>query len=175
MYLTAGDGDGGAGPRVPAANAGNVAHGLASVVPPTLWRACNMQTVPDPDADATAVCLPASGRPDRWQISSYPNAAALERAYRTELRRHPDVHADGGACTATFWGGEGRWFHGPNKPGGRYFCYFEGDDAVIVWTHSRLDQASHRGILASAREGGSDHAGLSDWWTPWHHRIGKAN
>ena len=66
------------------------------------------------------------------------------------------------------------WEHGPGKPGGRVFCYFDGDDAVIVWMHERLGQASHRDILAIAREGGSDHARLSLWWQPWHHLIGKA-
>ena len=29
-------------------------------------------------------------------------------------------------------------------------------------------------ILVRAREGGSDHAGLTRWWRPWHHLIGKA-
>jgi hypothetical protein len=33
------------------------------------------------------------------------------------------------------WGGERAWLHGPDKPGGRVFCYFDGNDAVIVWTH----------------------------------------
>jgi hypothetical protein len=50
-----------------------------------------------------------------------------------------------------------QWEHGPGKPGGRVFCYFDGDDAVIVWTHERLGQPTHRDMLAIAREGGSDH------------------
>jgi hypothetical protein len=45
---------------------------------------------------------------------------------------------------------------------------------VIVWTHLRLGQPSHRDILATAREGGSDHVDLTRWWRPWHHLIGKA-
>jgi class 3 adenylate cyclase len=176
VYLTAGDGgDGGQGPRAPAAQAGTVARGLASVVPVALWQACRLQTVPEQTADETAVCLPSRGRPDRWEISSYPNGVALDRAYDNELARHKTVRRDKGECSTLSWGGEHEWVHGPGKPGGRYFCYFDGNDAVVVWTHHRFDQPSHRDILVTAREGGSDHAGLTDWWSPWHHRIGKAN
>jgi hypothetical protein len=69
---------------------------------------------------------------------------------------------------------ETAWEHRPGKPGGRVFCYFDGDDAVIVWTHERLSQATHHDMLAIAREGGSDHARLTRWWRPWHHLIGKS-
>jgi hypothetical protein len=120
------------------------------------------------------VCIPPRGAPDRWQISSYPNGSTLAAAYSTELNRHPTLEHDTGKCNAFSWGGEGSWLHGPSKPGGRVFCYFDGDDAVIVWTHARLGQSNHRDILAIAREGGSDHAALTRWWRPWHHRIGKA-
>ncbi len=147
---------------------------LAQLVPTPLWKDCKLQTVPDPGAVETAVCLPPAGVPDRWQISVYPNGSALNEAYSTELRRHPTIERDTGKCNAFVWGGERPWLHGPGKPGGRVFCYFDGDDAVIVWTHARLGQSNHRDILAMARESGSDHAGLTRWWRPWHHRIGKA-
>jgi class 3 adenylate cyclase len=148
---------------------------LAQLVPAELWKDCRLQTVPDQAAVETAVCLPAGGIPDRWQISVYRNGTALAAAYQTELERHPAIKPDGGKCNVFVWGGERPWLHGPGKPGGRVFCYFEGDDAVAVWTHARLGQANHRDILAIAREGGSDHAGLTRWWRPWHHLIGKAN
>jgi class 3 adenylate cyclase len=148
---------------------------LAQLVPVELWKDCRLQTVPDQTAVETAVCLPAGGIPDRWQISVYRNGSALAEAYRTELGRHPAIKRDTGKCNAFVWGGERPWLHGPGKPGGRVFCYFEGDDAVAVWTHARLGQSNHRDILAIAREGGSDHASLTRWWRPWHHRIGKAN
>jgi class 3 adenylate cyclase len=149
--------------------------GLAQLVPAALWKDCRLQTVAEPNAIETAVCLPRGGLPDRWQISTYPNGALLEQAYAAELRRHPAIKRDTGRCNAFVWGGEGAWLHGPGKPGGRVFCYFDGDDAVIVWTHARLGQSNHRDILAIAREGGSDHASLTSWWRPWHHRIGKAD
>ena len=159
-------------PLTPAAPVSN--PGLAQLVPPELWKDCRLQTVPDATAVETAVCLPPRGTPDRWQISVYPNGSALAAAYATELGKHPAIKRDTGKCNAFVWGGERPWFHGPGKPGGRVFCYFEGDDTVAVWTHARLGQPSHRDILAIAREGGSDHASLTRWWRPWHHRIGKA-
>jgi hypothetical protein len=44
----------------------------------------------------------------------------------------------------------------------------------MVWTHQKLGQPNHRDMLAIAREGGTDHAGLFSWWRFWHHRIGKS-
>jgi class 3 adenylate cyclase len=149
--------------------------GLDAIVPAELWSACQLQTVAEPTALQTAVCLPPDGTPDRWEISSYPDGAALEAAYEGELRRREDIERNQGKCNAFSWGGERQWMHGPDKPGGRTFCYFDGDDAVIVWTHERRGQPTHRDVLMIAREGGSDHARLTHWWKPWHHLIGKAN
>jgi class 3 adenylate cyclase len=178
VYLTAGGGaDPGvaAGPPPPPAQSEEVvATDLASVVPPAIWKDCRVQTVANPRADETAVCVPPQGVPDRWEISRYPNGLALAAAYRSELGKRADIERDSGKCNAFVWGGELLWLHGVNKPGGRVFCYFDGNDAVIVWTHERLSQPTHLDILVSAREGGSDHAGLTRWWRPWHHQIGKA-
>jgi class 3 adenylate cyclase len=178
VYLTAGGGaepSGAASPPPPPTQAEEVqAAGLASVVPPEIWRDCHVQPVPNARADETAACVPAEGMPDRWEISRYPNGLALAAAYRSELGRRSDIQRDSGKCNAFVWGGEREWQHGVNKPGGRVFCYFDGNDAVIVWTHERLNQPTHRDILVIAREGGSDHPGLTRWWRPWHHEIGKA-
>jgi hypothetical protein len=148
--------------------------GLDAIVPAAIWKDCQLQTVAEPSALQTAVCLPADGVPDRWEISSYPNGAALKTAYDSALRGHPELEPNSGKCNAFSWGGEREWLHGPDKPGGRVFCYFDGNDAVAVWTHQRLGQPTHRDVLMIAREGGSDHAGLTGWWRPWHHLIGKA-
>ncbi len=179
VYLTAGDHtEGGNAFPVAAASGGTKAlpanAGLDLIVPAALWKDCHVQSVPEPTAVQTAVCLPADGVPDRWEISEYPNGAALEAAYQSELRRRQSVPRNKGLCNAFSWGGERPWLHGPDKPGGRVFCYFDGNDAVIVWTHKRLGQPTHRDILAIAREGGSDHPALTRWWRPWHHEIGKA-
>ena len=179
VYLTAGDHtEGGNAFPVVAASGGTkplpANAGLDLIVPRALWKDCRVQSVPEPTAVQTAVCLPADGVPDRWEISEYPNAAALAAAYQSELRRRESIPHNKGKCNAFSWGGERAWLHGPDKPGGRVFCYFDGNDAVIVWTHERLGQPTHRDILAVAREGGSDHPALTRWWRPWHHEIGKA-
>jgi class 3 adenylate cyclase len=148
--------------------------GLDAIVPAAIWKDCRLQTVAEPNAIQTAVCLPAGGMPDRWQISSYRSGADLDAAYDAQLRGHANVERDSGKCNAFVWGGEYQWMHGPAKPGGRAFCYFDGNDAVIVWNHQRLGQPTHRDVLMIAREGGSDHVGLTRWWRPWHHLIGKA-
>jgi len=180
VYLTAGDNtDGGTAFRAPVAAAGGeqplaADAGLDALMPAALWKDCQVQSVAEPGALQTAVCLPADGTPDRWEISEYGNAKALAAAYQAELRRREDVPRDRGKCNAFSWGGERPWLHGPDKPGGRVFCYFDGNDAVIVWTHERLGQPTHKDVMIIAREGGSDHPGLTRWWRPWHHEIGKA-
>jgi class 3 adenylate cyclase len=182
VYLTTGDNtEGGSAAPVqgPGALPGtatlSASARLDALVPAGLWKDCRVQSVANPSAIQTAVCLPSSGMPDRWEISMYPNAATLAAAYTSQLGPREDVPRDKGKCNAFSWGGEHAWLHGPDKPGGRVFCYFDGNDAVIVWTHERLGQPTHRDILAVAREGGSDHAGLTHWWRPWHHKIGKAD
>ena len=174
VYMTAGEG---AEPTRAASAQPNVRDDLssvASVVPEAIWQDCVLAGVPTPPADETAVCDPIGGTPERWEISSYRDGGVLKAAYRRELARHPEIRRDSGQCSALTWGGEGVWTHGPGKPAGRFFCYFDGNDAVIVWTHERLNQPSHLDVMAMARESGSDHPGLTRWWRPWHHVIGKA-
>jgi class 3 adenylate cyclase len=148
--------------------------GLEAIVPAAIWKDCRLQTVPQPNAIQTAVCLPSDGVPDRWEISSYRNGDDLATAYDAELARHANIERNSGRCNSFVWGGELQWLHGRDKPGGRAFCYFDGNDAVIVWNHQRLGQPTHRDVLIIAREGGSDHVILTRWWRPWHHLIGKA-
>jgi serine/threonine protein kinase len=151
---------------------------LSVLVPRQLWKDCAVQNQPNPGAIESAVCvqsddLTVQNPPDRWEISIYPNGKTLEAAY-TSAREAAGVEP-GGRCDGTSWGGSGPWVHPgtPPKPGGDRFCYFDGDEAVIVWTHKKLGQPTHRDMLATAREGGTDHAGLFTWWRFWHHRIGK--
>ena len=109
--------------------------GLDAIVPAALWKDCRLQTIAEPTANQTAVCLPAGGVPDSWEISSYPSGAALDAPYEGELRNRADTERNTGKCNAFSWGGERQWLHGPDKPGGRIFCYFDGNEAVAVWTH----------------------------------------
>jgi class 3 adenylate cyclase len=148
-----------------------------ALMPAGLAQNCIKQPVANVGAVETAVCVqPTDGRagftPDRWELSIYPSGQALRAAYEGERSRR-DLVTGQGRCNRLTWGGEGAWSHGPGKPGGRRLCYFDGNDAVILWTHERLDQPTHRDVLAVAREGGSDHANLTSWWGYAHHLIGK--
>jgi predicted Ser/Thr protein kinase len=162
-------------------------RGIAPIIPTVLFKnSCTLQPTPVvAGAVQSAVCTPpanASDRkmsfyPDRWEASIFPNAAALHRAYAA-LRAQNDVGQNFGTCNGVAWGGEGVWLHNPvagarAKLAGRRFCYFEGNVAVIVWTHEKFGQATHIDLLGVAREGGSDHPTLFGWWRFWHHRIGK--
>ena len=181
-YLVARDDGGSTAASTTSTGTGTAAQvapaSLAALVPQQLWKDCAVQNQPDPGAIESAVCVQANdlsvqNPPDRWEISIYPNGKSLEAAY-TSAREAAGVEP-GGRCDGTSWGGSGPWVHPgtPPKPGGDRFCYFDGDEAVIVWTHKKLGQPTHRDMLATAREGGTDHAGLFTWWRFWHHRIGK--
>jgi class 3 adenylate cyclase len=173
VYITAGNGagTGGAARQLPGREG---ASPLAAVVPDAIWQDCVLLEVPRPQADETADCDPIGRTPDQWEISSYRDGDELGAAYESELRKHPEVQRNRGTCSGLSWGGERQWFHGPGRPGGRVFCYWDGTDVVIVWTHERRNQPSHVDVMVTARESGSDHPGLTEWWRPWHHKIGKA-
>ncbi len=166
-------------PSTPQASA---IHPLSELVDPPVWETCKVQQTPRPGAVETAVCLQPKGAttftPDRLELSTFASGAAVQRAYEAERRRHK-VPRKFGNCDGVSWGGEGTWLHNPAqpgvppKPGGSRFCYFAGNDAVIVWTHRKFGQSNHTDLLGIAREGGSDHPGLFGWWRFWHHRIGK--
>ena len=179
VYLTGGNKPDGApaatGTELGTTNASRA--GVISLMPAGLARNCVKQPVANIAAVETAVCVqPASSgtsfTPDRWEVSIYPSGRAVRTAYAAEVARH-NFAADQGKCNRLTWGGEGAWSHGPGKPGGRRLCYFDGNDAVIVWTHERLGQPTHRDVLGVAREGASDHANLTSWWGYAHHLIGK--
>jgi class 3 adenylate cyclase len=171
VYFTAGNG---AEPGVAGRELTAEDSPLAAVVPDEIWRDCVLREKPRPRADETAECDPIGRTPDRWEISSYKDGRALAAEYERELRKHPTIQRDNGTCSGLSWGGEREWFHGPGKPGGRLFCYFDRNDAVIVWTHERRNQPSHVDVMVTARESGSDHPGLTRWWEPNIHLIGKA-
>jgi serine/threonine protein kinase len=156
-------------------------HPLSALVPSPVWDTCK-KVSPRPGAIESAVCLRPEGAttfsPDRLELSTFASGAAVQRAYEAERRRH-NVKRDFGRCNGLSWGGEGTWLHNASapgsapKPGGSRFCYFDGNNAVIVWTHRKFKQSTHTDLLGIAVEGGSDHPGLYGWWRFWHHRIGK--
>jgi len=60
----------------------------ATITPAYLWKDCKLQTVPDPTAIQTAVCMASGSVPDRWQLSTYRTGADLAAAYNAELKLH---------------------------------------------------------------------------------------
>jgi predicted Ser/Thr protein kinase len=156
-------------------------HPLSELVPSPVWQDCN-ETSPRAGAIETAICTQPADvttfTPDRLELSTYASGAAVQSAYEA-LRRNHHVARNQGRCTGLSWTGEGIWLHNQASPGARpavggsRFCYFDGSDVVIVWTHRKFGQPTHTDLLAIAREGGSDHPGLYGWWRFWHHRIGK--
>lgn len=154
---------------------------IEALIPAALEAdSCTVQPAPlHPGAVQSVICAPPltgcldrKPCPDRWELSTFKSAAALTNAYE-QLRKANSVARAAGKCNGVTWGGEGPWEHGPTKPGGRRFCYFDGHDAVVVWAHDKLGQASHVDVLGAASLGGSDHQHLYNWWNFWHHEIGK--
>ena len=154
---------------------------FAAIVPNEVFKHCAVANTPREGATATALCAPSDEDgtnffPDQLEISTYPDAASRDAAFN-KIREEQGIETNTGACNGVSWGGEGPWLHptnpgDPKKPGGKKLCYFDGDKAVLVWTHEKLGQATHHDMLGIAREGGTDHAGLFGWWRFWTHRIG---
>ncbi len=157
---------------------GAVVTGLTGVVPAAVFKNCRSAPIALGAAE-TADCSPPAGAsatyfPDSLQFSLYPDVTTLQSAYEA-LRSAHGVGQDFGRCSGVEWGGEGSWMHGPDKPGGRQFCYFDGNVAVIVWTHEKLGQATHIDMIGIARSNSGDHSTLFNWYRFWHHRIGKCD
>ena len=157
-----------------------IATGLAAVVPKTLMKHCTV-TAPVNGASETASCTAPTGAtsfwPDTWSFSLYPSTPAALKAYST-LREQSGIGSDFGRCDRTSWSGEGNWLHNPEpgappKTGGRRFCYFQGNVAVIVWLHEKLAQPNHIDMIGIARASGNDHFNLYSWYSFWHHTVGK--
>jgi serine/threonine protein kinase len=155
--------------------------GFAGVISSDLLKYCTKAS-PQLGAALTDTCKPTSGLttfwPDSWTLSLFSSTAAALTAYNS-LRNAVNVGQNFGTCSESAWGGEGSWLHTPEiagkagKPGGRRFCYFDGNFAVVVWTHEKFGQPTHIDLLASARAGGSDHSSLYFWYQFWHHKLGK--
>jgi serine/threonine protein kinase len=188
VVLVTRGGDGGSTATTTGTNTGPTstpqhAAGLLGIVPKDIFKGCTVQAQPAAGAVQTAVCGPSAATgtvfyPDRIELSTFATTTALEAAY-SAARESAGVGTDFGRCDGSAWAGEGEWLHSPaapgqpGKPGGRRFCYFDGNFAVVVWAHEKFGQPTHVDFLGIAREGGSDHARLFSWWRFWTHRMGK--
>jgi predicted Ser/Thr protein kinase len=151
--------------------------GLEELVEPTLFKTCTVDSTPRFGASESASCgrpsnLPAGKfYPESVDLAVFDSAAALKAAY-DEQRQNLGIGQNYGRCTGRAWSGEGNWVHTDGRPAGRRFCTQAGNSFVIVWTHDKLGQATHKDFLGIAR--GSDHPRLFNWWDFWHHlAVGK--
>jgi hypothetical protein len=138
-------------------------------MPPDLYRHCTVA------GSATAGTLAqVSGTPTQtvncsaqnitYQVSQYPNTAALTSAYFTLVDKVAGLRgAPTEGCHLSGWFGEGAWYHpkpDPTTPallGGRRACYgTNGSTWFIIWVHERTNgagvQCDHRDVLGVAEE-----------------------
>lgn len=157
-----------------------VAVGLRGVVPSTLMRYCKIVRPINSAAETASCAAPKTTTafwPNTWSFSLYPSTNAAIKAYNA-LRTQNGIASNFGRCDRTTWAGEGQWLHNPEpgaqpKVGGRRFCYFQGNVAVIVWLHEKNAQPTHIDMIGIANAGGNDHFHLYGWYSFWHHTVGK--
>jgi hypothetical protein len=152
--------------------------GFENLVPASFLKQCSKAPTRS-GAKATVTCEPG---PDAnfktLELSLYSNSANALATYNA-LKEEDDVtQADFGACTGSEWTGEGQWLHQTGKVGGRRFCTFVdapggGQNAVVVWTHERLGQASHRDMLGVATNEEFSSRELYQFFNFWKDQLGK--
>jgi serine/threonine-protein kinase len=157
---------------------------VQSLVPQQLWKDCTLQKTNVPGAMESAVCRPhvtSGSATTQWEISKFRNAAALDKAYDAALanaRHGRSLSSNSGRCDGAGWAGEGLWRYpsgaSADEVAGRRFCYFDGTENVIVWSHRSSEEAKPEpNTLMTASAGDSDQAQLFGWWRFWRTRIGE--
>ncbi len=158
---------------------------LEGTVVPEIFQDCNLDSPAKEGTLESATCIPGSAtriHPDEIELFSYPSTNALNKQYDTLFadaqKKVPTLAENQGRCNGTFWTGELTWYHAPDNPGGRGFCYSDGDHLVVVWTHVKTKadgtlQDNHIDLLGIAYAGSSSLDTLSTWWKFWRTRLGK--
>ena len=145
---------------------------LAGIVPRDVFKNCK-EAPTRPGAEETVTCSSneLTFFPD-LELSFYKTTPALRAAYE-ELRQKEGAGKNFGRCDGVAWSGESEWTHDTGKPGGRRFCQFTDNKAVIYWSHERVGQPSHRDMLGIAATDELSNDFLSNWYNFWRDRIGK--
>ena len=154
-------------------NTGNVSSAIAGIVPRDITKNCN--TAETREGATETVDCKSTGVEffPTLELSFYNDSAALRAVYDKLKGEQNITQTDFGRCDGIAWDGEAEWKHANGKPGGRRFCKFEGNEAVIYWTHERLGQPSHRDMLGIARTDDLAIDQLSNWYRFWRDKIGK--
>ena len=151
----------------------NVSGAISGIVPNDITKNC--KTAETREGAAETVTCSSQGVEffPTLELSFYNDSAALRKAY-DELKAEQNItQTNFGRCDGIAWDGESEWKHANGNVGGRRFCKFEGNQAVIYWSHERLGQPSHRDMLGIARTDDLAIDQLSNWFRFWRDKIGK--
>ena len=152
---------------------------LESVVPVEIWDSCELAEPTTQDAIVAAACDFASTLrglpPESLELILFTDDAGLAAAYEALRIEHaPAREPDTGRCNLNTWDGERQWNHGPDRLGGRNFCYLDGgDNATVVWTHVQRGQDDHESTLLVAQQGNLTFKNLRRWWDSNVDQIGR--
>ena len=116
-------------------------------------------------ANVSIYCdLRAGDKVQAW-YESFPNVAAMDRAY-SRLRRGRDVEPNTRSCQpAQSYPAEAPWYRGESQANtlGRLLCFVDSGDVWLVWTDAR-----HRALGWAVNRGGKKKVA----WNYWANRGG---
>ena len=148
-----------------------IKKGLAGVVQRDVWDKCAVSSTPLPGAVESAICLPPTNGtanfPDRVDLSIYPDAAALKKAFN-ELRAS-DPHsaalvAGKGNCNNINWNGFGIWRHASTAIwAAERYCY--ATPSTIRSSSGRTNGSTRRATSTSSASPASAGAVTSATWS----------
>ena len=144
---------------------------LDVLVPTQIAKTCTDVSSPIPGAVEEAECNAAEGAAtsaaNEFTLTFFGGADDLERAYR-----NAKAGVTAAPCGSTT--GERVWIHqATGKRGGRRFCYADGNEFTIVWTHEKLGSDDHVDMLGVAREPGRAPDLVAGWWNAVNDNLGK--
>ena len=144
---------------------------LDVLVPTQIAKTCTDVSSPIPGAVEEAECNAAEGAAtsaaNEFTLTFFGGADDLERAYR-----NAKAGVTAAPCGSTT--GERAWIHqATGKRGGRRFCYADGNEFTIVWTHEKLGSDDHVDMLGVAREPGRAPDLVAGWWNAVNDNLGK--
>ena len=148
------------------------ASDLRLAMPKVLLADCT-NVPPAGAALASLTCSAPGNSAISYEVSMYPDTAAVVAAFRTLLAAQ-GIKTDTNGCTKRNWNGERAWFHPTGSLGGHAACYLDANgDSVLMWTHMSKNekgvppQTDHRDILGVARQHTQLPGELLSFWKFW--------
>ena len=148
------------------------ASDLRLAMPKNLLAECT-DAPPVGAALASLACSAPGNSAITYQVSMYPDTAAVTAAFKT-LVTAQGVPTAGNGCTKRNWNGQRDWFHPTGSLGGHVACFLDANgDSVLMWTHMSKNekgappQDDHRDILGVARQHTQLPGELLTFWKFW--------